>query len=182
MVKAKTKYTEKLLSNYAKFYYFKRSIPFVTFEILFEVYMIFNLISAILSPVNPINRYILAIIFEIFLVLAEPLYIWWFFKIITEKASANLTVDYEFDENKIKITTTDKASTKSFNWEYSAIYAAYETDDCFYIFNSRPRYFSLTPAENNFFIIEKSSITEGTAAELKHLLKSKLGFKKFIKK
>lgn len=56
MVKAKTTYTEKLLSNYAKFYYFKRSISLVTFEILFEVYMIFNLISAILSPVNPINR------------------------------------------------------------------------------------------------------------------------------
>lgn len=182
MIKAKTKYTKELLNNYTKFYYFKRSTPFIIFDVLFEIYMVYCLISAILTPASPMGSYTSEIIFYLILVLAEPFYIWWSFARNLKKEFQNLTVDYKFDENKIKITTSDKNETKSFNWEYSKIYIAYETSDCFYIFNSKPRYFSLVPAKNNFFIIEKSSINEGTDNELRHLLKSKLGFKKFIKK
>lgn len=182
MIKAKTKYTKELLNNYAKFCYFKRSIPIVIFDILFEIFMISYLISAILAPANPMGRYILQIIFYLILVLADPFYIWWSFTKNAKKESQNLTVDYEFDKNKIKITTSDKNETKSFNLEYSAVCIAYEAGDYFYIFTSKPKYFILTPPENNFFIIEKSSITQGSSNELRHLLKSTLGFKKFIKK
>jgi hypothetical protein len=75
---------------------------------------------------------------------------------------------YEFDENEMRASCKGADFNENVAITYDKLDKVRETPKCFLLF----------PEKNLAYVIGKHEITEGTADDLRNLLKSKLG-KKF---
>lgn len=154
------------LSTYRKSDPKKRMLSFL---ITFAVLSVIIVAEIILIAPDPFLFYLLAIAVVCLLI---DLYVYFIIPKISFAAMKNMQNtenEYIFSDNSVKITSKSSEYNGEANIEYTLFVKVYETSEYLFIYQTK----------NQAFIVDKSTVTGGTAEEIRERLSSCLG-KKYI--
>ena len=173
IVKAKTEYTMKLLKKFMRFNSVKNRSQIITYCLL-ELIMLgivgFSIFMAITNGNS--EDVTIAIIFTIIFPFIVPLIVL-LLPLLTAKINKHVigaVTLYEFSDDEIVIESSLSTANGKTNANYSYFENVYETKDTFYLYISKQQ----------AYILSKSDIIEGNAADLQNLFKRNIPINKYI--
>lgn len=179
-IKASSKYDWKTLNKFCYFTVFTRYKINTIYYTLLILHMLLTLLPVLPDIIDCSRAYGFsfdmiddAVIFYGTFAICWLLFILFLPKIKygNRKSKQNAENEYVFMDEKIQFVQDATDVNKSASIKYNAVYRVYETKEFFYMF--------LYINKRETYIIDKSTVTGGTVEDLRMLLISKIGEKKY---
>lgn len=191
MIKVNTKYSKSLLRNFEVFHFFRKSIlkSALTIILIINLLAFLYLISCVIlsglyfklvyiksqgfeamSLVDIIGFIIIAMILPTIYFLSYKNAI----KHLRQnyRIEKDMEVEYEFSENKVKVSLSTPFENDSFIYNYNSIDKIYETSKYFYIYFSK----------YELFILPKENLINEDLSALENIFKINVSENKLIKR
>jgi len=171
-VKARFTFTRESMRELVHFSMFKKADPkkrMITWSIIYAVLMLIVILTMGLIPDSQGWYYLLVI----GLVLLLEYYLYFVFPVLQYNALGKLkeTVnDYTFNDDTMKVSSQNPVYAGESELQYDMFWKAYETSKNFFLYQTK----------NQVFVVDKSTITGGTAEDIRSKLSEALKEKYII--